>query len=61
MLDKREWVVASFSLLVVTIVLQLSYSGLRKCVAATAQGDAPRVTQSIRELSVQGASLLRSH
>jgi hypothetical protein len=61
MINKREWMVVSFSLLVVTLFLQLSYSGLRKCVAATAQGDAPRVTQSIRELSVQGASLLRSH
>lgn len=61
MFSKREWVVASFSLLVVTIFLQLSHGGLRKCVAATPRDNAPRFTQPFRTLSAHGASLFGGH
>ncbi len=61
MFSKREWVLASFSLLVVTIFLQLSHSGLQKYVADPPRDDAPRLTQSFRTLSAQSASLFGDH
>ncbi|MBP1686319.1 MAG: hypothetical protein H6Q33_2462 [Deltaproteobacteria bacterium] len=61
MFSKREWVMASFSLLLVTIFLQLSHGGLRKCVAATPRNDTPHLTQSFSTLSAHGASLFSGH